>query len=108
MSNNYSMATLKKAGLIMGGIVTSHNTLKHQITMFEYMHKASYTAPVSVDRDGSFSFIDLFAGIGGFRIALDKLNGNCIGFSEIDKEAVSTYISNYKDDISNNFGDIQK
>ena len=92
----------------MSGFVTSHNTLKHQITMFEYMHKASHAAPVSVDRDGSFSFIDLFAGIGGFRIALDKLNGSCIGFSEIDKEAISTYISNYKDDISNNFGDITK
>ncbi len=42
-----------------------------------------------------FSFIDLFAGIGGFRIALERLGGECVGFSEIDKEAIKTYKSNF-------------
>jgi len=56
----------------------------------------------------SFTFIDLFAGIGGFRIALDSLQGKCVAFSEIDKDAVSTYISNYGDNIENNLGDITK
>ena len=46
-----------------------------------------------------FTFIDLFSGIGGFRIALDKLRGECLAFSEIDKDAISTYINNYNDDI---------
>ncbi|MCL1878086.1 MAG: DNA cytosine methyltransferase [Defluviitaleaceae bacterium] len=55
-----------------------------------------------------FTFVDLFAGIGGFRIALDKHSGECVAFSEIDKEAVSTYISNYNDDIAANLGDITK
>lgn len=34
-----------------------------------------------------FTFIDLFAGIGGFRIALQNLGGKCIFTSEWDKEA---------------------
>jgi len=55
-----------------------------------------------------FTFIDLFAGIGGFRIALDNLGGRCLGFSEIDKHAIDTYIDNYKDTINDNLGDITK
>ncbi|MGK7934153.1 MAG: DNA cytosine methyltransferase [Microcystaceae cyanobacterium] len=35
-----------------------------------------------------FTFLDLFSGIGGFRIALKNLGGKCLGFSEIDKQAI--------------------
>lgn len=38
-----------------------------------------------------FRFIDLFAGIGGFRIALEKLGGRCVFSSEWDKYAQKTY-----------------
>ena len=40
----------------------------------------------------SFTFIDLFAGIGGFRIAIDSMGGMCTGFSEVDKHCVKTYL----------------
>jgi len=40
---------------------------------------------------GKFTFIDLFAGIGGFRIALEDLGGECIFSSEWDKYSQKTY-----------------
>jgi DNA (cytosine-5)-methyltransferase 1 len=42
-----------------------------------------------------FTFVDLFAGIGGFRIALENLGGVCLGYSEIDKEAIKVYQKNF-------------
>jgi len=42
-----------------------------------------------------FTFIDLFAGIGGFRIPLEKHGGKCLGFSEIDKKAIEVYNANF-------------
>lgn len=38
-----------------------------------------------------FKFIDLFAGIGGFRLALEKLGGKCVFSSEWDKYSQKTY-----------------
>jgi len=40
-----------------------------------------------------FTFIDLFAGIGGLRIGFDKLGGGCVFSSEIDKFA-RQYVGN--------------
>jgi len=36
-------------------------------------------------------FLDLFAGIGGFRLALELAGHKCVGFCEIDKFARQTY-----------------
>ncbi len=44
-----------------------------------------------------FRFIDLFAGIGGFRLALQKAKGVCVFSSEWDIAAQHTYLSNYGD-----------
>ncbi len=52
-----------------------------------------------------FNFIDLFAGIGGFHIALKSLNGQCVFTSEIDSNARQTYIQNHGGEI---FGDIRE
>ena len=43
-----------------------------------------------------FKFIDLFAGIGGFHIAMESLGGECIFASEIDLFARKTYEHNFK------------
>lgn len=57
----------------------------------------------------SFTSIDLFAGIGGFRIAVESNGGKCIGYSEIDKNAISAYLENYPNARKErNYGDITK
>jgi DNA (cytosine-5)-methyltransferase 1 len=52
-----------------------------------------------------FTFIDLFAGVGGFRMAMQRLQGECVFSSEWDKEAQKTYYANYGEIP---FGDITK
>lgn len=46
---------------------------------------------------GEMTFIDLFAGIGGFRIALESLGLKCVFTSEWDKHAQQTYFENFKE-----------
>lgn len=53
------------------------------------------TIPFPTPQDYSFTFIDLFAGIGGFRLALQNLGGKCVFTSEWDKEAQKTYQKNF-------------
>ncbi len=43
-------------------------------------------------------YIDLYAGIGGFRLALDSYGNECVFSAEIDKSAIETYKENYGDD----------
>ena len=52
-----------------------------------------------------FTFIDLFAGIGGFRIALQSLGGKCVFSSEWDSNAQKTYFYNFGEIP---YGDITK
>lgn len=52
-----------------------------------------------------FTFIDLFAGIGGFRLALQNLGGKCVFSSEWDTQAQKTYLLNFGEMP---FGDITK
>lgn len=45
--------------------------------------------------DGEFTFIDLFAGIGGIRHAFQKHGGRCVFTSEWNKYAQNTYLANF-------------
>ncbi|WP_160069109.1 DNA cytosine methyltransferase [Sphingobacterium bovisgrunnientis] len=56
-------------------------------------------------KNPKFKFIDLFAGIGGFRLAMQNLGGKCVFTSEWDKEAKRTYKANFGE---RPFGDITK
>lgn len=46
-------------------------------------------------KKASFTFIDLFSGIGGIRLPFQENGGKCVFSSEIDKHAKQTYFANY-------------
>ena len=53
--------------------------------------------PFPQPQNARFTFIDLFAGIGGMRLAFQSLGGRCVFGSEIDERARETYIANFGD-----------
>ena len=53
-------------------------------------------------------FLDVFAGIGGFRLALEQAGHKCIGFCEIDKFARQTYKVNFNTEGEVEWHDITK
>lgn len=64
--------------------------------------------PPPVLRDsGQFTFIDLFAGIGGIRTAFERIGGNCVFTSEWDSYSQKTYRANFPSDTHPITGDIQ-
>jgi hypothetical protein len=58
-----------------------NNCIYHSIDLHNIFSKSS---------SNIFTFIDLFAGIGGFRIAFENLGGKCVFSSEIDKYSRQT------------------
>lgn len=72
-----------------------------QYGLFDDFFKVPFPAP----KNPKFTFIDLFAGIGGFRIAFQNLGGQCVYSSEFDTKAQETYLANYGEMP---FGDITK
>ena len=57
--------------------------------------KDIYVVPFAPTKNPTFTFVDLFAGIGGFRLALQNLGGRCVFSSEWDYHARATYLMNY-------------
>lgn len=64
-----------------------------------------FSVPFVSNENPKFTFIDLFAGIGGFRMAMQNLGGKCVFSSEWDEQAQKTYLMNYGEVP---FGDITK
>lgn len=59
----------------------------------------------TVPKSASFSFIDLFAGIGGMRIAYENAGGHCVYSNEWNKYSQQTYFANFGEQPD---GDITK
>lgn len=72
-----------------------------QYMLFDFQKEIPFPAP----KNPKFTFIDLFAGIGGFRIAMQSLGGKCVYTSEWDEQAKKTYAANFGEIP---FGDITK
>lgn len=62
-----------------------------QRSLFDDLNMVPFPGPANP----KFTFIDLFAGIGGFRMALQNLGGQCVFSSEWDAQAQKTYFANY-------------
>jgi len=69
------------------------------------IHEFNNDVPFPAPTNPNFKFIDLFAGIGGFRMAMQRLGGKCVFTSEWDEKAKQTYAANYGEVP---FGDITK
>ncbi|WP_337968210.1 DNA (cytosine-5-)-methyltransferase [uncultured Flavobacterium sp.] len=78
--------------------ILSDSALQHLLFEVE-------NVPFPTPENYSFKFIDLFAGIGGFRMALQNSGGKCIFTSEWDKFSQITYRANFGETP---FGDITK
>ena len=57
--------------------------------------------------DKEMKFIDLFSGIGGFRLGMESVGHECIGFCEIDKFARKSYKSIFQTEGEIEFHDIR-
>ena len=72
-----------------------------QYTIFSDFFNVPFPAP----ENPQFTFIDLFAGIGGIRIPFDEMGYQCVFSSEWDAKACKTYFANFG---TVPFGDITK
>lgn len=68
-----------------------------QILLFSKKMFCNGDIPFPAQENTKFTFIDLFAGIGGMRIAFQNLGGKCLFSSEIDEQAQKTYAINFGD-----------
>ena len=64
-----------------------------------------FNVPSPAPENPKFTFIDLFAGMGGFRLAMQAQGGKCVFSSEWNAYSQKTYFSNFGDMP---FGDITK
>jgi DNA (cytosine-5)-methyltransferase 1 len=95
-------------------IIRTHCLLKGRNPASGLPEPARHPRPIHIDFSNlpfrptekpKFTFIDLFAGIGGFRIALQGMGGKCLFSSEWDRHAKETYFQNHGEVP---FGDITK
>jgi len=95
----------------LGSGVTSYfkEPAVEYLTKFNYLRQEKlnfkWDIPFPAPKNPKFKFIDLFAGIGGIRLAYQKVGGKCVFSSEYNKFAKVTYEANFGEVP---FGDITK
>ena len=77
----------------------------HEILHEQLLIPGLMDVPFPSQENPCFSFVDIFAGVGGFRMALQKLGGLCVFSSEWNEAAQQSYFTNYGEFP---FGDITK
>lgn len=71
---------------------------KEKFSKNEYEQLSNLLPKPIIKKDADFTFIDLFAGIGGIRKAFENAGGKCLLTSEWNPYAVKTYKANYHND----------
>ena len=110
--NGYSSVALKKGAVSHFKKALKYKFPKESISnkiaeealqgmLFDYRNEIPFPHKIKT----KFTFIDLFAGIGGFRMAMQNLGGKCVYSSEWDEQAKTTYFHNFGEIP---FGDITK
>ena len=82
------MAHIHQAGIPAEGMLAE--SVPHYNLFSQF-----FSAPLQARKESHFTFIDLFAGIGGFRTAMQNLGGRCVFSAEWDTQAQNTYLQNY-------------
>ena len=76
------------------GLIQQFGFEEEKLDSAEELYRGKHI-PFVAQPNPSFTFIDLFAGIGGFRLAMQANGGECVFSSEWDSAAKQTYYENY-------------
>lgn len=99
MSQHYKAPAIDYLSQLSG---EPHLTVEPQLQQYLPI---KFDVPFPPSNNYDFTFIDLFAGIGGFRIPMQELKGKCVFTSEFNYQAQRTYEVNFGEVP---FGDITK
>lgn len=84
---------------VLNKIVEYHNDINDRnLVQDEALQQLLFeveNVPFPTPKNYTFKFIDLFAGVGGFRISMQNNGGKCVFSSEWDKNAQKTYRANF-------------
>jgi len=97
-NNGVSKFYIKDATEILERFVKYKTQQNQTLKVEEVLQKLLFeveNVPFPTPKNYTFKFIDLFAGVGGFRIAMQNNGGKCVFTSEWDKNAQITYKENY-------------
>lgn len=97
--------TFVKDALRLLGYKTKSGIEVHEEQASYNLFPELISVPFPAPKVPKFTFIDLFAGIGGFRIAMQEQGGKCVYSSEWNAYAQKTYLANFGEMP---FGDITK
>ncbi|NVD26776.1 DNA (cytosine-5-)-methyltransferase [Parasphingorhabdus flavimaris] len=87
---------------------TKNSTYAPQLAVNALRDIAAARSRKIYERDRSFRFVDLFAGIGGLRIPFQEIGGQCVFTAEWDRFSHQTYSANFAEDEEHIFaGDIR-
>ena len=89
----------------LAGCNMGQNTSMQDLVSSAIMQYINSQNKESVPTNADFTFIDLFAGIGGMRLAFESAGGHCVYSSEWNKYSQQTYFANFGEQPE---GDITK